>query len=87
MLQGNSDNIILGEVSTDWGESFTDLIRFIGLFPSCSPQHYSSEVFECRWPLQKHREVADTRCFDGVAVDRNGVGPGPSEQGRVGAGR
>ena len=30
-FDGDSNNIVLGEVSTDWGKTFSDLVRLIGL--------------------------------------------------------
>ena len=31
MFKSDSDDIVLGEISPNWGESFSNLISFIGL--------------------------------------------------------
>lgn len=35
MLKGDSDNVILGEISTNRREAFANLVRFIGLIDQC----------------------------------------------------
>lgn len=32
MLEGNSDDIILCKISSNWGHALANLIRFIGLY-------------------------------------------------------